>query len=220
MQKEVTGAFSARVTAPKQQAVTVIRLSASEAHFVAPQTWSPGTELTLELFLGTDRVPTAVSGVIGRAESESGEFIINVRFGRMEPETRRRIVSFVDDLVVEEYLLEFPKGTVVFQQGDVSKHIYYIAMGRLKVERDGKYVTEITDEDQFVGEISFLLEQPRTATVTTSEDSLLMAIPANVFQKNLSQNPKFGVVLSKLLAKRLQETTRLLAEEKTRHTET
>lgn len=212
MAKETTGEFSAFILAPKEMSITLVRISPEDMTFESPEPFSPRTKIKISVRLGEDKHPIEADAEIVSSEDFDGAVFCDARLTGMPPEIKRRLVMFVDDLVREEYLKEIPAGTEIFKEGEDSRHIYYIAIGRFVVDKGGEKIAEITEEDQFVGEISFLLNTPRTATVTSLTESLVMAIPADVFQKSLSENPRFGVELSKLLAKRLVNTSQHLAE--------
>lgn len=212
MAKETTGEIPARLVSPKDISITIVRLSAEDVTFESPEPFAPRTRIRLQVRLGQDRNPIDVNAEIVSSLDAEGAVFCDARLVELAPEARRRLVMFVDDVVREEYLREIPAGTEVFKEGELSRHIYYIALGRFVVDKGGEKIAEITEEDQFVGEISFLLNTPRTATVTAMTDSMLMAIPADVFQKALSENPKFGAELARLLAKRLANTSQHLAQ--------
>lgn len=212
MARETTGEIPAHMMSPKETPVTIVRLSPEDLTFESPESLSPRTRVRLMVRLGQDRQPMEFEAEIVSSEDVEGAVFCEARIVGASPEVRRRLVMFVDDVVREEYLREFPAGTEVFKEGEVSRHIFYIALGHFVVDKGGEKIAEITEEDQFVGEISFLLNTPRTATVTAMTDSMLMAIPAEVFEKTLSENPKFGMELAKLLAKRLASTSTHLAQ--------
>ena len=208
----MTGEISALLLSPKQVNIVIVRLSSEDATFESPEPFSPRTNVRLQVRLGQDKNPTEFDAEIVSSEDSEGTVFCGARITNLTPQTRRRLVLYLDDVVREEYLKEIPAGTEIFKEGEDSRHIYYIALGRFVVDKGGEKIAEITEEDQFVGEISFLLNTPRTASVTAMSDSLVMAIPAEVFQKTLADNPKFGVELSKLLARRLANTSRHLAQ--------
>lgn len=207
MAKETTGEFAAEIMSPVPMKITIIRLSAEEITFESPQKMAVGGRVKVRVHLGTDRYPTEGDVEVISSEDVGSATLCDARWVDLGSPARRRIVMFVDDLVREEYLKEVPPGTELFKEGEESRHIYYIALGTFVVDKGGEKIAEITQEDQFVGEISFLLNTPRTATVTAMTESMVMAIPAEVFQKSLSTNPKLAVELSRLLAKRLVSTS-------------
>ncbi len=212
MAKETTGEIPGLLLSPKEVPITLVRISPEDVTFESPEPFSPRTRVRIQIRLGQDRNSVEFDAEIVSSEDADGAVFCDARLVNPAPEVRRKLVLFVDDVVREEYLKEIPAGTEVFKEGEHSRHIYYIALGRFVVDKGGEKIAEITENDMFMGEISFLLNTPRTASVTAMTDSLLMAIPAEVFQKTLSENPKFGTELAKLLAKRLANTSQHLAQ--------
>ena len=68
-----------------------------------------------------------------------------------------------------------PSGTTIFQQGDVGDKFYIVIEGAVGIVRDGVPVAKI-GEGEFFGETALLFTSERTATVITTEDSLLWSI--------------------------------------------
>ena len=212
MANEATGQIPGSLTSPKEIKITVVRLSPEDLTFESAEPLPPRQRVKMSIWLGQDKHATDLEGEITSSESVDDAVLCDARLMDVPLAARRRIVSFVNDVIREEYLKEIPAGTEIFREGEDSRHIYYVALGKFVVDKGGEKIAEITEDEPFVGEISFLLNMPRTATVTAMEDSLVMAIPAEVFQQSLRDNPKFGVELAKLLAKRLASTSQTLAD--------
>ncbi|OGH57305.1 MAG: hypothetical protein A3G34_04540 [Candidatus Lindowbacteria bacterium RIFCSPLOWO2_12_FULL_62_27] len=212
MAKETTGELPAVLLSPKNLSITIVRLSAEDLTFESPEPFAPRSRVRVQVRLGEDRTLMEFDAEIVSSEDTEGAVFCDARLSDPPPAVRRRLVTFIDDIVREEYLKEVQAGDEIFKEGETSTHIYYIALGRFVVDKGGEKIAEISEEDQFVGEMSFLLGLPRTATVTALTDSLIMAVPADVFQKSLSENPRMGIELAKLLAKRLASTSQHLAQ--------
>jgi MFS family permease len=74
-----------------------------------------------------------------------------------------------------------PAGTVVFRQDDVPDDLYVIDAGEVAVSTAAQGEVNRLHTDEWFGEIGLLRRVPRTATVTTTEDCELLAIPGTVF---------------------------------------
>lgn len=85
--------------------------------------------------------------------------------------------------------LTVPAGTAVIRQGDPGDRFYVLASGRVRVEQDGRVLRDLHDEGDGFGEIALLLDVPRTATVTTVEDSELLAIDRATFLGAMTDVP-------------------------------
>lgn len=67
----------------------------------------------------------------------------------------------------------------------------------------GRHVSVLTAADVFVGEMSFLLNNRRSATVTAASDGVLLRIDKDQFVQAIRTNPHYGILLARLLASRL-----------------
>ncbi len=95
-------------------------------------------------------------------------------------------------------------GDVVFNEGEKSNHLYYIVNGSYEISVKGVVLAELNPSDVFLGEMSFLLNNKRVATVKAKTEGKLVEITKNSFINILKKYPHYGVFLSKLLAKRLE----------------
>ncbi|MFP4066595.1 MAG: cyclic nucleotide-binding domain-containing protein [Spirochaetaceae bacterium] len=92
---------------------------------------------------------------------------------------------------------------VVFTEGEESNYLYYIIAGKLDVYSGGEHLTTLGPEDMFLGEMSFLLNDKRSATVISRGPSSLTRISKNDFVNAIKENPHYGIFLARLLAQRL-----------------
>ncbi|HEQ70945.1 MAG TPA: cyclic nucleotide-binding domain-containing protein [Spirochaetia bacterium] len=100
----------------------------------------------------------------------------------------------------------FQKGDIVFTEGEESTHIYYVLHGRFSVFHRHKNIGFITPSDVFLGEMSFLLNNKRSATVRAEKESKLIKISKKAFISVIKKYPHYGVFLSRLIAKKLART--------------
>ncbi|MFP4564654.1 MAG: cyclic nucleotide-binding domain-containing protein [Spirochaetia bacterium] len=94
-------------------------------------------------------------------------------------------------------------GEVIFDEGESSDFLYYIASGRFAVFYNDMKVGTLGPEDIFVGEMSFLLNNRRSATVRASTEGKLVKISRRAFVTVIKEYPHYGIFLSKLLARKL-----------------
>jgi CRP-like cAMP-binding protein len=90
-------------------------------------------------------------------------------------------------------------GTVIVRQHETGKSVYVIANGSVKVytillsgERVDLAVLQPSD---FFGEISFLTGKPRTATVETAEDTVILEVTEDKLRELVTQRPRVKDVL-------------------------
>jgi hypothetical protein len=106
----------------------------------------------------------------------------------------------------EEEAVRFKRGDIVFHEGEASNFVYYILSGRFSIFHKKKHVGFVTPADIFMGEMSFLLDNRRSATVRTEEDGKLIRISKKSFIKVIKQYPHYGIFLSRLIARKLART--------------
>jgi len=106
------------------------------------------------------------------------------------------------------------KGDIVLREGEPSDYLYYISSGTYDVLHNDKLVGSLSPQDIFMGEMSFLLNQRRSATIRAAGPGKLILLTQKTFINVIREYPHYGIFLSKLLAKRLvrsneQTATRL-----------
>lgn len=97
----------------------------------------------------------------------------------------------------------FQDGQYVCLEGEPSDYLYYIVSGTLYVYTKGKLVSALTPDDMFLGEMSFLLSNHRSATVVSKGKSVLIKISKQDFVNLIRDNPHYGIFLARLLAQRI-----------------
>lgn len=97
----------------------------------------------------------------------------------------------------------FQDQETIFKEGEESNYLYYIISGTLEIYSQGKMISVLTPDDIFLGEMSFLLNDRRSATVVSRGRSVLMPIPKKAFVNVIKQKPHYGIFLARLLAQRM-----------------
>lgn len=97
-------------------------------------------------------------------------------------------------------------GEIIFSEGERSSYLYYIISGEFEVSVAGKPVGILRPPDLFMGEMSFLLNRIRSATVIATRPSKLLKISQKSFIKIIKKYPNYMLLLSRLLAQRLSRS--------------
>ncbi len=119
-------------------------------------------------------------------------------FPHEEAVTRNAPAGFSD-----EEVLVVKKGDIIFREGESSNFLYYISSGTFSVFAKARHVGMLSPADIFVGEMSFLLNNQRSATVRAEQDGKLIKISRKSFVSVIKEFPHYGIFLSKLLARKL-----------------
>ena len=82
-----------------------------------------------------------------------------------------------------------PAGTAIIREGEPGDRFYVLAAGSLSVEREGRHLRGLDAVGEGIGEIALLEGVPRTATVTATADSTLLAIDRATFLLAITGHP-------------------------------
>jgi aquaporin Z len=101
-------------------------------------------------------------------------------------------------------------GEVVMAEGERGDEAYLVERGQLRVTRDRALLAEL-GPGAWVGEMSLLLDEPRSATVTAVTDVQLRRVTKDSFARLLSADPERTQELLRQLARRVKESSAQLA---------
>jgi potassium efflux system protein len=112
----------------------------------------------------------------------------------------------------------FASGEVIVRQGDTGDSLYIITSGLVKVtkrEKTGasRELARLRAGDCF-GEMSLLAGQPRSADIITVTDTTTLVLCKDDMDQILEEYPTIAVHFSKVLSKRLRDTSQLKLETK------
>lgn len=95
---------------------------------------------------------------------------------------------------------EVPAGTMIVREGEPAGPMYVIETGRVRAFRAGEPDLAYYRTGDFFGETAMFLGRPRSASVETVTDSVLLRLPAEHFERLLADHPE--------LAARLEQRSR------------
>jgi CRP/FNR family transcriptional regulator, cyclic AMP receptor protein len=114
----------------------------------------------------------------------------------------------VEDQLFQRFGREFPKGTVLFREGEPGKEMYVVQQGMVSISKrvgEVEKILSMLGQGEFFGEMSILNNAPRSATATCAEDSKLLVIDPKTFEAMIRGNAEIAIRMIKKLADRLQE---------------
>ena len=141
----------------------------------------------------------------------------------------RRIKSFrhLDDEELKSLLaiaevIAFDQGTKIVTQGKIGNHFYALISGAADVSvselQDGEIVINSLVEGDTFGEAAMFLKEERTASVTATQDSVMMCIARkdlmNFFKSNSSAGVKILMMIVFGLLTKLSNANQEIAFEK------
>lgn len=151
-----------------------------------------------------------------------------VRYTASHPEDSRRLFDYLamqstlmhilcalyttDDVRPDINIKQYEPDEVIIAEGDPAHEIYQMIQGDARVTVKGVKVGEVKSGEVF-GEISFLTESTRSATVTADVTCAVQVMGKNDFTAMLKLKPSVNLAISRTLSQRLVETNRKISEQ-------
>lgn len=85
--------------------------------------------------------------------------------------------------------LTIPAGTIVIREGEPGDRFYVLAAGIVRIEREGRHLRDVEAIGAGFGEVALLRGVPRTATVTTIQETVLLTIDRAPFLAAVTGHP-------------------------------
>ena len=103
----------------------------------------------------------------------------------------------------------YPRGTLIFSQGDESDGMFIIREGKIKVfmsDESGKEMMIATlGPGEIVGEVDSLDGRPRTASVSALVNTRVAKIGLVEFRQFLEENPDLALEIIRVLTSRMRD---------------
>ena len=171
------------------------------------------------------RITDDVTGMVethGRGIALSKSLVSELRYNDKGNEVSfdiqniKNVANTIPGIMIPFKAVEYKKYDIICRQNEPSNDLYFIVSGRYGVYANRKLISVLTPNDMFIGEMAFLLNDRRSATIMAAEDGKLIRIPNTMFLNLIRKNPHYGLFLSKLLAQRVirqnRRTLRLSAQ--------
>ncbi|MDQ3264325.1 MAG: cyclic nucleotide-binding domain-containing protein [Myxococcota bacterium] len=95
------------------------------------------------------------------------------------------------------------QGEEIFAEGEDGDALYLVLDGKVRVHREDRVIAELGERECF-GEMAILDASPRSASVTSLEESHLLKISREDFQEILTEKPEIAMGIIKVLTGRLR----------------
>jgi len=112
-----------------------------------------------------------------------------------------------EDQLFWKFGKDFPKGTVLFREGELGRDMFIIQRGKVQVRKrvgSGEKVLAELGEGEFFGEMALLMGMDRSATVEVIEDSKILIVTPETFESLLRSNIDIALKMLRKLAARLR----------------
>ncbi|MBF0552138.1 MAG: type IV-A pilus assembly ATPase PilB [Deltaproteobacteria bacterium] len=106
----------------------------------------------------------------------------------------------------------YENGDIVIKEGNTDKSFYKLIQGCLEVIKGGRKIGEISQPDEYFGEMNALLNETRSATIRSKGKSIVKVFPGEKLQETLANYPEIANKMIVSLAKRLEVTNKMLID--------
>lgn len=103
---------------------------------------------------------------------------------------------------LSERMVEYPRGSVICEQGTHGTEMYIVQRGAIDVMVNGVVVTSIEDRGSIIGEMAMLLGETRSATLVAKNSVVLTKVSKDDMLKLAAKDLKLPLAIMKSLAKR------------------
>ena len=124
-------------------------------------------------------------------------------------DSKLKLLAFTSERVT------FAAGEQLCEEGEIGDSAYIIVDGTADIivaTPDGPQTVAQVGKNDFVGEIAILCDTPRTASVRAVGEVVTLAISKDLFLRLIQEFPQMAVEIMRVLATRLERTTKALAQ--------
>jgi membrane protein len=129
-------------------------------------------------------------------------------------ELERKLFAAPERLL-SKYSCSYAAGETLFAKGDTDSDIYFILSGEVVVflddPRGQKKLAQI-HSGSFLGEMAYLLSEPRTASARAESDTVVLKLPPRLFERVLDADPETARYVIGSLSRRLKKTNERIGE--------
>lgn len=127
-----------------------------------------------------------------------------------------KALNYVSHGEVSEFYLRFlAEGDVLIREGERAQFVYLVRRGNLRayLKRDGGELTIGTiQEGEFVGEMAYINNEPRSADVIAVSDCELIEIPINHLDQLIFRKPSWSRALMNTLSRRVKRANEIITQ--------
>jgi CRP/FNR family transcriptional regulator, cyclic AMP receptor protein len=119
----------------------------------------------------------------------------------------------MSDLLFSKYGRKTKTGEVLFRTGEKGAEMFVVRSGKVRIVVSSRGIEKtlaVLGPGEFVGEMSVLTDQPRSATAIVEEDAELLVVGVRVLEEMVVHNTEIALRLIRKLARRLESADALI----------
>ena len=129
----------------------------------------------------------------------------------------------LDKVLILAFVKEYKKGFTLFFEGMQGGVMYVILEGAvdlLKKDREGNdNLLATISKGDYMGELSLIDDDSRSATAKISEDSKMLVITRKIFNDMMSKEPEISLCIAVNIIKKLSERLKAMNEKMIKYEE-
>jgi CRP-like cAMP-binding protein len=106
-------------------------------------------------------------------------------------------------------IIELPAHKQFINEGDLAGEMFIIVEGAVRVQRNGKPITELK-AGEVVGELAIFDPEPRSADVVTLMPTVLLQLEKGTLREVMADRPEISQGIIQTLSHRIRESSRLM----------
>ena len=107
---------------------------------------------------------------------------------------------------------EYQDGDVIIRQGNTDKDFFKLVNGAVMVVKDGKKIAEITQPEEYFGEMSAISGEPRTASIVSKGRCKIKRFPGDKLMEVIEKYPEVAGHLFRTLVGRLSHANGIIVK--------
>lgn len=125
-------------------------------------------------------------------------------------------IFWINEITREQ---RYSGGEIIFHENDEGDALYIIVSGSVRIIKglEEQVTLDVLQGRDVFGEMSILDQEPRSATIETIEDTRLLVIMRDDFQRLLLARPRIAFSLFRTLSGRLRHLSTRLREVESKH---
>jgi len=120
--------------------------------------------------------------------------------------TEESLPAYLINPDVEDY----EDGDVIIRQGNTDKDFFKLVRGALMVVKDGKKIAEITQPEDYFGEMSSISGEPRNASVVAKGRATIKRFPGDKLPELIEKYPEIAKHMFKTVVDRLSQANDII----------
>lgn len=117
--------------------------------------------------------------------------------------------------LINKFISFYPKGSVIFREGDPVKYMYYVQKGSVVLQKRLNYADKqagFHGPGEIFGELALIGTSNRIMTATAVEDTELIRIDENSAKEMMIRDSDFMFSILKVMAERIVKLSDVLSE--------